>query len=238
MNLEVYKDYERSFVKAGTVIFREKESADVMYIIVKGRVNISKQVMAGVNKTLSVLEEGEYFGEMSLLLHASRSASATAVEDAELVKLERDDFKQILRHSPDAAMAMLIQLASRLEKTNREAILLALELALAEQTPQEYVSATFPGEQIIVASGSFEAKNIPEVLKGRTNLQWDPHTKILVSLFKPGQEQDALIYVIQTNDVREAMKLTSCFKNLVQWKISLAVSTEDEFLDSYQNNVL
>jgi len=87
MNLEVYKDYERLSVKTGTIIFREKDPADVMYVIISGRVSISKQVMEGIDKTLSVLEEGEYFGEMSLLLKANRSATVTAMEDTELVKL-------------------------------------------------------------------------------------------------------------------------------------------------------
>jgi CRP-like cAMP-binding protein len=232
MNLEVYKKYEQQSVKAGTVIFRERDSADAMYVIVSGRVNISKQIMTGVDKTLSVLEEGEYFGEMSLLLKTTRSATATALEDTTLIRLGRDEFKQILRESPDVGMTMLTQLAERLEKANKEAMLLALELALAEQKPQEYPSTTFPKEQIIVATGSFEVKNMSEVLRRRKELQWDPYTKIITSLMKPGQGQDALLYIIQTDDNREVMKLTSCFKDLVRWTISLAVPTDDELIDT------
>lgn len=230
MNLEVYKDYERLSVKTGTIIFREKDPADVMYVIISGRVSISKQVMEGIDKTLSVLEEGEYFGEMSLLLKANRSATVTAMEDTELVKLERDGFKQILRDFPDAGMAMLIQLATRLETTNQEAILLALELALAERKPREYASVS--GEQMIVATGSFEIKDMREVLRRRKELQWSSHTKIILNILKPGQGQDALIYVMQTDDIRETIKLTSCFKELVKWTISFAISTDDEFLDT------
>ncbi len=230
MNLEVYKDYERLSVKTGTIIFREKDPADVMYVIISGRVSISKQVMEGIDKTLSVLEEGEYFGEMSLLLKANRSATVTAMEDTELVKLERDGFKQILRDFPDAGMAMLIQLATRLETTNQEAILLALELALAERKPREYASVS--GEQMIVATGSFEIKDMREVLRRRKELQWSSHTKIILNILKPGQGQDALIYVMETDDIRETIKLTSCFKELVKWTISFAISTDDEFLDT------
>ena len=140
MNLSMYGNYEQHVVNAGTVIFREKDFGDFMYIIVNGRVSISKHVVEGVDKTLSLLEEGEYFGEMSLLLNETRSATATAVEDTTLIRLTRDDLKHILREHPEAGMAMLIQLATRLEKANKEAILLALELALIEQGPQQYSS--------------------------------------------------------------------------------------------------
>ena len=232
MNLDVYKKYEPQFVKARTVIFREGDSADVMYVIVSGKVSISKQIMTGVDKTLSVLEEGEYFGEMSLLLKASRSATATALEDTTLIKLGREDFKQILQESPDVGLTMLTQLAERLEKTNKEAILLALELALIEQRPPSYFSTISSKGQIIVATGSFEVKNISEILQRRKELRWAPQTNIITSLLKPGQGQDALIYVIQTNDSCEIMKLTSCFKETVQWKISLAVPADDELIDT------
>jgi len=127
-------------------------------------------------------------------------------------------------------MAMLIQLATRLETTNQEAILLALELALAEHKPREYASVS--GEQMIVATGSFEIKDMREVLRRRKELQWSSHTKIILNILKPGQGQDALIYVMETDDIRETIKLTSCFKELVKWTISFAISTDDEFLDT------
>jgi CRP-like cAMP-binding protein len=70
-------------------------------------------------------------------LNAPRSATATALEETELITLSRDDFKQMLREYPQAGMAMLIQLSNRLEKANQEAILLALELALIEHFPPQ-----------------------------------------------------------------------------------------------------
>ena len=78
-----------------------------MYVIIKGRITISKQVMAGLDKTLTTLEEGDYFGEMSLLLNATRTATATALEDSTLIKLSREEFKQILKKSPEVGMTML-----------------------------------------------------------------------------------------------------------------------------------
>lgn len=232
MNLEMYGKYERQVIEAGTIIFREKDPGEMMYVIAKGRVRISKHVVEGVDKTLSILEEGEYFGEMSLLLNAPRSATATAVEETTLIKLSREDFKQLLREYPEAGMSMLIQLASRLEKANREAILLALELALIEQTPPQYASVGLAGEYTIIAIGSFDLKDLKDVLRCRKDLHWNPQTSLLANLISPGQGQNALTYIFQTSDARETLKLAACFKNFVQWKMSLAVSTDDDMLDT------
>lgn len=234
MELEIYKRYEHQTVKAGTVLFREQDMGDAMYVIVHGRIDISKQVMAGLDKSLTVLEDGDYFGEMSLLLNANRSATATALEETTLVKLGPDEFKRLLRESPEVGMTMLRQLAQRLGKTNRESILLALELALAEQRPPEYSSHAVAKGQVIVAIGSFELQDMTDILQRTQELRWDPQTNVLVNLLKPGQGEDALIYIIQTNDHREVIKLTSCFKHLVRWAISPAITTDDALVEIFK----
>jgi CRP-like cAMP-binding protein len=207
---------------------------DAMYVIVHGRIDISKQVMAGFDKSLTVLEDGDYFGEMSLLLNANRSATATALEETTLVKLGLAEFKRLLRESPEVGMTMLRQLAERLSKTNRESILLALELALAEQRPPDYSSHAVTTGQIIVAIGSFELQDISDVLQRTQELRWASQTKVLANLLKPGQGEDALIYIIQTDEYREIMKLTSCFKHLVRWTISPAVTTNDALVETFE----
>ncbi len=233
MNSELYQKYDQHTVQAGTVIFQEHDAADGMYVIVKGRVTISKHVMTGLDKTLTVLEEGEYFGEMSLLLNASRSATATALEDTVLIKLGRHEFKQLLRESPDTGMTMLIQLAERLDKSTNEGVLLALELALAEQRPPDYSSQVSPYDQIFVVTGHFNAKDMSEVMLRTKELHWTPKTRILANLFQVGQGEHSLLYIIQTPESRDVMKLVSCVSELVQWKISLATQADDGFLDTF-----
>jgi CRP-like cAMP-binding protein len=231
MHLDIFEKYERKTVKAGTIIFRENDPGDVMYIIVSGRVTISKQVMEKVNKTLNVLEAGEYFGETSLLLKADRSATARAIEDTELIEVSRDKFKLVLQEHYKVGVNLLIQLAHRLQKANEEAILAALELELSKRKPNSYLPTVLPSEQVIVATGSFDAKDLQKILQFRKELHWDRETHVIASLIKPGQVQDALMYILQTDDIREVMKLTACFKELVRWNISLAVSTDDELID-------
>ena len=225
MDLEIYKHYQQQIVESGTVIFQEHDTADGMYVIIQGSVAISKQVMAGLEKNLNTLEEGEYFGEMSLLLNATRSATATALEDSKLIKLTREEFKQVLKGSPEVGMTMLIQLARRLDGASRESILLALELALLEQNPPERPSPLLSKGQIFIATGSFALQDLQEILRRKEALTWSPETKVLMSLLKPCQEEDALLYIIQTNDSHELLKLHACFQQLVHWKISPALTT-------------
>lgn len=226
MNSELYSQYEQLRVKAGSSIFRENDFSDGMYVVLQGRVRISKSVMTGVEKTLNILEEGEYFGEMSLLLNTPRSASATAVDDSTLVKLGRDEFKQLLQTSPEVGLAMLTQLAGRLEKSTRESILLALEMALLEHRPLMSATARSSSPQF-VATGSFDLADLPAILECSRALRWDAQTQVIAQLLKPGASKEALVYVLHLQDYRELLKLTACFGALVEWKIAVAVDPSE-----------
>jgi signal-transduction protein with cAMP-binding, CBS, and nucleotidyltransferase domain len=231
INLDVFAKYERRKLKAGTVLFRENDPGDAMFVILSGRIAILKRVMEHVDKTLAVLDAGEYFGEMSLLLKADRTATARAVDDTELVEVTRETFKRVLQEHYEVGVNLLIQLAHRLEKANEEAILAALELELSKRKPTSFVAALNPSQQVIIATGSFDADKMQQVFRLRKEVQWDRDTHALLSLVRPGQTQEALIYVLQTDNIRELIKLTTAFQGLVHWNISLAISAEDDLTD-------
>jgi len=226
MNLDVFAKYERRKLKAGTILFRENDPGDAMFVILSGRVAILKRVTENVDKTLGILDAGEYLGEMSLLLKADRTATARVIEDAELVEMTRNTFQQLLQEHYEIGINLLIQLAHRLQKANQEAILAALELELSKRKPESYLQALEPSQQVIVATGSFEAAHMRKVLKLRKDLQWERETTVLLTLIKPGQTQDALIYILHTDDMRELIKLTTVFQGLVHWNISVAMSDD------------
>src|SRR5215831_15697401 len=80
-----------SRVEAGTTIFSQGDEGDAMYVIEDGAVDI----VAGSGKqkvTLTSLFKQQYFGELSLLDGAPRSATAVANRETHLLALERDDF--------------------------------------------------------------------------------------------------------------------------------------------------
>ena len=70
-------------------------------------------------KVLSVLESGEFFGEMALIDDAPRSASAIADKDGtELIVLDKPKFTYMVQQIPDFSLAIMEKLCQRLRETN------------------------------------------------------------------------------------------------------------------------
>jgi CRP-like cAMP-binding protein len=65
-------------LRPGEVIFREGEPGDRMYVVLEGRVMISKYIPGAGEEALAFLERGDYFGEMALIDKQPRSADASA----------------------------------------------------------------------------------------------------------------------------------------------------------------
>jgi len=96
------------------VVFHEGNAGDKMYFVVSGSVGIIRN-----NKVIRVMKKGDYFGEMSMLLDAPRTATVKIMEyDTRLVEISRENFDAILRESPDIVLAILKEMASRLRSTN------------------------------------------------------------------------------------------------------------------------
>ncbi len=120
--------------RAGTVIFREMDDSDALYIVERGTVVVSKQVSGDVEMVLTRFAPGDFFGEMGLFDNAPRSASANAETDTLLWRLERGVFHDIFSHHPDMAAKICYRLVTifieRLRVTHeqsRNAIRWALE---------------------------------------------------------------------------------------------------------------
>jgi len=93
----------------GQTVFSEGDAGDSMYFIVEGCIRIEKraQAVGATNKTLAVLEAGDYFGEMALLDQKPRSASAVAAGAARILRLSKDAFDHVRRKSSLAGMSVL-----------------------------------------------------------------------------------------------------------------------------------
>lgn len=100
--------------KAGESIFEEGEKGSEMFYILSGSVRLIKK-----EQTLSVMQRGEYFGEMALLIGTPRTTSAQAEEDnTSLAVITPENFETLLREEPKIAISFLKELAHRLKKTN------------------------------------------------------------------------------------------------------------------------
>jgi len=96
-----------------TVIVSEGDcSADSIYLIQSGRVKVYLCSADGKELDLSVLEPGDYFGEMALD-EGPRAASVMTLKRSELAIVRQADFRKFLAESPDFAMQFMIKLIAR-----------------------------------------------------------------------------------------------------------------------------
>ncbi|SFX39777.1 cyclic nucleotide-binding domain-containing protein [Marinospirillum alkaliphilum] len=98
---------------AGECLFQQGEAGDCLYIMVSGKVSISRD-QQGTNQVLAVLDAGQPVGEMALLDDQPRSATATLLEDAELLRLDKLRFHSLVMQRPQILLGMCKVLAARL----------------------------------------------------------------------------------------------------------------------------
>ena len=104
--------------KEGDIIFKEdEEECKEMYVIDSGRVNIVKKV-GDTDATLTTLDEGASFGEMSLITGNKRSASAIAFTDCKIHTMDKETFEFNLSNDINFMRQILETLAHRLEDTD------------------------------------------------------------------------------------------------------------------------
>jgi len=96
-------------VAAGTEICREGEPGNTMFAIVEGTVEIRRG-----GRVLETLGEGEFFGEMALVDHSPRSASASARTDCRIVEIDEKRFGFMVQQTPYFALEMIRTLVRRL----------------------------------------------------------------------------------------------------------------------------
>ena len=109
--------YEKQ-LNTGEVLFKDGDVGDEMYLIKSGKIRISKPA-GEIEKTLAILKEGDFFGEMSVIDGSPRSASATAVEPTELVIFDREVFMNQVRENP-LIEYVLHTLIRRLRETDEQ----------------------------------------------------------------------------------------------------------------------
>lgn len=108
-------------VAAGEVIFHEGDVGDKMYIVLDGRVMISKYIPGAGEEALAFLERGDYFGEMALIDHQPRSADAKAPEEgAVLLAIPRDVVEGLLDIHKVSSLRLLRILSNLIAKRLRE----------------------------------------------------------------------------------------------------------------------
>jgi CRP-like cAMP-binding protein len=109
-----------------TVVFFENEEGDSFFMILEGRIKVTILGDDGREVILSMLGPGDFFGEMALLDNEPRSATAIAVEETELLSLNRVDFQSVLTDNRSITTALIKILTARLRRANHQISTLAL----------------------------------------------------------------------------------------------------------------
>src|SRR5712671_1634964 len=89
-------------------VFNKGEPGDCLYGILSGRVRIYSTSPEGSEIMLNMLETGELFGEIAILDGRTRTASAAAMERADLLRIHRDHFLPYVKANPDLILGMLV----------------------------------------------------------------------------------------------------------------------------------
>lgn len=99
-------------VAAGETIFSKGDPGDVMYAVIEGEVDI----VAPPDRLLETVPSGGIFGEMALLEHCVRSASAVARTDCRLAAISTDRFNFLVQMTPNFALDVMRTMAERLRR--------------------------------------------------------------------------------------------------------------------------
>ncbi len=101
----------------GTTLFEEGDLGDKLYVLQSGKVRITKTVQ-DKTKVLAILGPGDFFGEMAILNQKPRTATATVVEEAQLLVLDGKTLQQMVVSNAEIAVRLIKKLARRLDAAN------------------------------------------------------------------------------------------------------------------------
>ncbi|MBN2423871.1 MAG: Crp/Fnr family transcriptional regulator [Calditrichaceae bacterium] len=148
----------RQVYKKDNMVLIEEEIGSTMFIILSGRVKISRISDEGREVILSILVDGDFFGEMAILDGQTRSANAFTLEDTEMMIIRRENFLQILHDHPQVAINLLKELAHRLRRSDSQIKSLSLQNAMGKVASTLLRIADDSG---IIKQGRVEIAHLP-----------------------------------------------------------------------------
>ena len=102
----------------GRVVFNEGEPGDSLYIVISGKIKLSRRAPDGRENVLAVMGPSDQFGELSVFDPGPRTATATAVTDVKLARMPQNVLPAWIEAHPEVGSRLLHVLARRLRRTN------------------------------------------------------------------------------------------------------------------------
>ncbi|RMH06442.1 MAG: Crp/Fnr family transcriptional regulator [Nitrospirae bacterium] len=110
----------------GNIVFYEGDPGDFLMIILSGKVKVVLLGQEGQELILSILEPGNFFGEMAILEAAPRSATVITIEPSEFLCLDQASFSSLIQRHPPIALKILRHLSARLRQADEQLRSLAM----------------------------------------------------------------------------------------------------------------
>ncbi len=111
-------------------ILLEEDSGTALFVIISGKVKVSRSSDDGKEVILTILGESDFFGEMAILDGLARSANVIAIEKSDVFTIRRNDFLNLLETHPEVSITLLQELTTRLR--NADMMIKALSLKDSE----------------------------------------------------------------------------------------------------------
>lgn len=132
--LDLLKRFGKTANK-GEVLFREGEEGRQMYVLQTGKVRLTRSI-CGQDKLVADLGPGEFFGEMAILNQKPRGATATIIQEANLLAIDAKTFEAMIKANTEIAVRLIRSFSKRLDDANRQ-----IETLLVRDANQRVVSS-------------------------------------------------------------------------------------------------
>jgi CRP/FNR family cyclic AMP-dependent transcriptional regulator len=103
-----------TFLEQGDILYTPKDGAERLFILKKGRVQLYEIDRSGEEITLSVVEDGNVFGEMALTAQSLEGIYVRALTPSTVVSLRREDLEMLIMNKPEVGLRLVRELAEKL----------------------------------------------------------------------------------------------------------------------------
>ena len=106
----------------GSVLCLEGQTEDVFYVLLRGGVEVTKEISENDVRVLKHLEPGDFFGEMGLIHDAPRAATVTTTKESSVLEINKEGFEEVLHLSSVVSLSMVREVSRRLRENDEMAI--------------------------------------------------------------------------------------------------------------------
>lgn len=134
---------------SGVILCREGANESIFYLLLDGRVEVTKAMINMQSRVMKQLQAGDFFGEMALIHNLPRAATVTTITPVTVLEIHKDDFTRLMERCTPVSLAMVREVSRRLRQNDEMAIedlrIKAKELAEAYQSlaEMEYARSEF-----------------------------------------------------------------------------------------------